>query len=49
MAPLLLLVFGLLICKTKSYHIEHTSGHGQHHLASWLLTLNLLAFLFHTV
>ena len=35
--------------KTKGYHLEHNFGHGQQHLASFLLTLNLLAFLFHTV
>ncbi len=37
------------VLKTKGYHIEHNFGHGKHHLASFLLTLNLLAFLFHTV
>lgn len=37
------------VLKTKGYHLEHNFGHGQHHLASSLLTLNLLAFLFHTV
>jgi hypothetical protein len=35
--------------KTKGYHLEHNFGHGQEHLAAGLLTLNLLAFLFHTV
>jgi hypothetical protein len=35
--------------KTKGYHLEHNYGHGQQHLAAVLLTLNLLAFLFHTV
>ncbi len=35
--------------KTKGYHLEHNFGHGQQHLASFLLTLNLLAFLFHTI
>jgi len=35
--------------KTKGYHLEHSFGHGQQYLASFLLTLNLLAFLFHTV
>jgi hypothetical protein len=29
--------------------IEHNFGHGDQHLATFLLTLNLLAFLFHTV
>jgi len=37
------------VLKTKGYHMEHNFGHGQQHLASFLLTLNLLAFLFHTV
>jgi hypothetical protein len=37
------------ILKTKGYHIEHNFGHGSQHLASLLLSLNLLAFLFHTV
>jgi hypothetical protein len=37
------------VLKTKGYHLEHNFGHGQKHLASCLLTLNLLAFLFHTV
>jgi hypothetical protein len=35
--------------KTKGYHLEHNFGHGKKHLASLLTTLNLLAFLFHTV
>ena len=35
--------------KTKGYHLEHNFGHGQHHLSTVLLTLNLLAFLVHTV
>lgn len=33
--------------KTKGYHLEHNFGHGKKHLSSLLLTLNLLAFLFH--
>jgi hypothetical protein len=37
------------ILKTKGYHLEHNFGHGQTHLAASLLSLNLLAFLFHTV
>ena len=37
------------ILKTKGYHLEHNFGHGQQYLASFLLTLNLLAFLFHTI
>jgi hypothetical protein len=35
--------------KTKGYHLEHNFGHGKKHLAALLVTLNLLAFLFHTV
>ena len=35
--------------KTKGYHLEHNFGHGEKHLAALLVTLNLLAFLFHTV
>jgi hypothetical protein len=37
------------VLKTKGYHLEHNVGHGQQHLAAVLVTLNLLAFLFHTV
>ena len=37
------------VLKTKGYHFEHNFGHGTQHLATCLLTLNLLAFLFHTV
>jgi hypothetical protein len=37
------------VLKNKGYHIEHNFGHGSQHLASLLLSLNLLAFLFHTV
>ena len=37
------------VLKTKGYHLEHNYGHGQEHLSAFLLTLNLLAFLFHTV
>jgi hypothetical protein len=37
------------VLKTKGYHLEHNFGHGQQHLAMTLLTLNLLAFLFHSV
>jgi hypothetical protein len=35
--------------KTKGYHLEHNFGHGKKELANFLLTLNLIAFLFHTV
>jgi hypothetical protein len=37
------------VLKTKGYHLEHNFGHGQHYLSAFLLSLNLLAFLFHTV
>jgi len=37
------------ILKNRGYHLEHNFGHGKQHLASILLTLNLLAFLLHTV
>jgi TfoX/Sxy family transcriptional regulator of competence genes len=35
--------------KTKGYHFEHNFGHGKQYLAQTLLSLNILAFLFHTV
>ncbi len=35
--------------KTKGYHFEHSFGHGGKHLATLLLSLILLAFLFHTL
>ena len=35
--------------KTKGYHFEHNFGHGSQDLANVLATLNLLAFLVHTV
>jgi hypothetical protein len=34
--------------KTKGYHFEHNFGHGKEFLAQTLLSLNLIAFLFHT-
>lgn len=37
------------VLKTRGYHLEHNFGHGQQHLSSFLLTLNLLAFLWPTV
>lgn len=37
------------VLKTKGYHIEHNFGHGDQYLASILLSLNLLAFLLHTI
>jgi len=35
--------------KTKGYHLEHNFGHGKKPLSSLLATMNILAFLFHTV
>ncbi len=35
--------------KTKGYHLEHNFGHGKNNLSELLLSLNILAFLFHTV
>jgi hypothetical protein len=37
------------VLKTKGYQLEHNFGHGEKHLSSVLLSLNLLAFLFHSV
>jgi hypothetical protein len=37
------------VLKTKGYHLEHNFGQGKQYLAATLLSLNLLAFLFHTV
>jgi hypothetical protein len=37
------------VLKTTGYHVEHNFGHGQHYLSAVMLSLNLLAFLFHTV
>lgn len=36
------------VLKHQGYHLEHNYGHGQQHLSTVLLTLILLAFLFHT-
>jgi TfoX/Sxy family transcriptional regulator of competence genes len=35
--------------KTKGYNLEHNFGHGKEYLSQLLLTMNLLAFLYHTV
>jgi len=35
--------------ENQGLSLEHNFGHGSHHLASLLLSLNLLVFLFHTV
>jgi hypothetical protein len=37
------------VLKTQGYHLEHSFGHGKQNLAALLVTLNLLAFAFHTV
>jgi hypothetical protein len=37
------------VLKNHGYHISHNFGHGQEHLSTTLLTLNLLAFLLHTI
>jgi hypothetical protein len=37
------------VLKTRGYHLEHNFGHGKQHLASLLLTMNLLAFALHTL
>ena len=36
------------VLKTNGYNLEHSFGHGKQTLASVFLTLNLLAFAFHT-
>jgi hypothetical protein len=37
------------VLKTDGYNLEHNFGHGKQSLASVLVTLNLLAFAYHTV
>ncbi|MGH9520858.1 MAG: ISNCY family transposase, partial [Terriglobales bacterium] len=37
------------VLKTNGYNLEHNFGHGKKTLASVLVTLNLLAFAYHTV
>jgi hypothetical protein len=37
------------VLKTKEYHLAHNFGHGNQYLSMTLTTLNLLAFLLHTV
>jgi hypothetical protein len=39
---------GINVLKNQGYHFAHNYGHGQQHLSTLLLTLLLLAFLFHT-
>jgi hypothetical protein len=33
----------------RLYNLEHNFGHGSEHLSNLLLTMNLLAYLFHTI
>jgi len=40
---------GFNVLKNHGYHFEHNYGHGKQHLSMVLLTLLLLAFLFHSV
>jgi hypothetical protein len=37
------------VLKTNGYHLEHNYGHGKNYLAAFMVALNTLAFLFHTV
>jgi hypothetical protein len=37
------------VLKNHGYNLEHNFGHGENHLCELLLSLNLLAFLFHTI
>jgi hypothetical protein len=37
------------VLKTKGYHLEHNFGHGKQSLSACMLSLTLLALLFHTV
>ncbi|MBO3459298.1 ISNCY family transposase [Aetokthonos hydrillicola CCALA 1050] len=37
------------VLKNHGYNLEHNFGHGENHLCELLLSLNLVAFLFHTV
>jgi len=39
---------GFNVLKNRGYNFEHNYGHGQQHLSTVLLSLLLLAFLFHT-
>ena len=39
---------GINVLKQRGYHFEHNYGHGDQHLATVLLSLLLLAFVFHT-
>lgn len=37
------------VLKTKGYNLEHNFGHGKEYLSQTLCSLNILAYLFHTV
>lgn len=37
------------VLKNRGYHLEHNFGHGKKNLSKLLVTLNMLAFLVHTV
>jgi hypothetical protein len=37
------------VLKNHGYHLDHNFGHGKQYLATTLLSLNLLAFLLHTI
>ena len=37
------------VLKNHGYNLEHNFGHGEEHLCEFLLCLNLLSFLFHTI
>jgi len=37
------------VLKTKGDHLEHNFGHGKQYLSAFMLSLHLLALLFHTV
>lgn len=37
------------VLKNRGYHLEHNFGHGKKHLSSLLVTMNLLAFGWHTL
>ena len=37
------------VLKTGGYNLEHNFGHGKQNLSAILVTLNLLAFAFHTI
>lgn len=40
---------GINVLKNQGYHLEHNFGHGKQNLSNVLFTLNILAFLIHTI